>query len=153
MPQGSPLCLWHCVPGVCAWHCDRGVWAWHCVFGVWARHCVFGDWPWHWVSWGLGVAGIHEEMLKDTVRTRTYQQAICQNAFLFRDKVVMDVGAGTGILSMFAARAGARHVYAVRARLCRLWICQGIQQENPVTERCRRILWLDLANAWLYGSL
>ena len=31
--------------------------------------------------------GIHEEMLKDEVRTRTYQMAILQNAHLFKDKV------------------------------------------------------------------
>ncbi len=58
-------------------------------------------------------SGIHEEMLKDTVRTETYRDAICGNRFLFEDKVVMDVGCGTGILSMFAARSGARRVYAV----------------------------------------
>ncbi|KAL1318808.1 hypothetical protein HN51_071098 [Arachis hypogaea] len=57
--------------------------------------------------------GIHEEMLKDTVRTKTYQNVIYQNKFLFKDKVVLDVGAGTGILSLFCAKAGAAHVYAV----------------------------------------
>ena len=56
---------------------------------------------------------IHEEMLKDEVRTRTYEMAIKHNAHLFRDKVVLDVGAGTGILSMFASQVGAKHVYAV----------------------------------------
>lgn len=56
---------------------------------------------------------IHEEMLKDEVRTRTYQMAIMENKHLFKDKIVLDVGCGTGILSMFAAQAGAKHVYAV----------------------------------------
>lgn len=56
---------------------------------------------------------IHEEMLKDTVRTRTYQRAIMDNPMDFKDKIVMDIGAGTGILSIFAARAGAKHVYAI----------------------------------------
>lgn len=52
-------------------------------------------------------------MLKDIVRTKTYQNVIYQNSFLFKDKVVLDVGAGTGILSLFCAKAGAKHVYAV----------------------------------------
>lgn len=56
---------------------------------------------------------IHEEMLKDEVRTRTYQAAILQNPHLFKNKIVMDVGCGTGILSMFAVQAGAKHVYGV----------------------------------------
>ncbi|KAL8160838.1 hypothetical protein V2J09_012327 [Rumex salicifolius] len=57
--------------------------------------------------------GIHEEMLKDVVRTKTYQNVVYQNKFLFKDKIVLDVGAGTGILSLFCAKAGAKHVYAV----------------------------------------
>ena len=57
--------------------------------------------------------GIHEEMLKDEVRTRTYQMAILNNKHLFEGKIVLDVGCGTGILSMFAVQAGAKHVYAV----------------------------------------
>ena len=50
--------------------------------------------------------GIHEEMLKDEVRTKSYMNAIENNKHLFKDKIVLDVGCGTGILSMFAARAG-----------------------------------------------
>ena len=45
-------------------------------------------------------SGIHEEMLKDEVRTRSYMNAIVQNKHLFKDKIVLDVGCGTGILSM-----------------------------------------------------
>ncbi|EEB07655.2 type I protein arginine N-methyltransferase Rmt1 [Schizosaccharomyces japonicus yFS275] len=57
--------------------------------------------------------GIHEEMLKDEVRTLSYRDAIMQNPHLFRGKVVLDVGCGTGILSMFCAKAGAKHVYGI----------------------------------------
>lgn len=56
---------------------------------------------------------IHEEMLKDRHRTMTYQNAIEGNPNDFKDKIVLDIGCGTGILSIFAARAGAKHVYAV----------------------------------------
>ena len=52
-------------------------------------------------------------MLKDSVRTKTYRAAIIRNKHLFKDKVVLDVGCGTGILSMFCAQAGAKHVYGV----------------------------------------
>ncbi|XP_066276058.1 protein arginine N-methyltransferase 1-like isoform X1 [Branchiostoma lanceolatum] len=56
---------------------------------------------------------IHEEMLKDEVRTLTYRNAMYQNKHLFKDKIVLDVGCGTGILCMFAARAGAKKVIGI----------------------------------------
>ncbi|MBW1914820.1 MAG: methyltransferase domain-containing protein [Deltaproteobacteria bacterium] len=54
-------------------------------------------------------------MLEDTERTGMYHQSITLNMKDFMDKVVMDVGAGSGILSFFAAHAGARKVYAIEA--------------------------------------
>lgn len=57
--------------------------------------------------------GIHEDMLKDTVRTLAYQEAILKNGDLIKDKKVLDLGCGTCILSMFMTEAGAESVYAV----------------------------------------
>ena len=52
-------------------------------------------------------------MMQDTVRTGTYQRAVFENPGDFKDKVVLDVGTGSGILAFFAAAAGAKRVYAV----------------------------------------
>uniref|UniRef100_A0A8C4XEP7 type I protein arginine methyltransferase n=1 Tax=Erpetoichthys calabaricus TaxID=27687 RepID=A0A8C4XEP7_ERPCA len=57
--------------------------------------------------------GIHEEMLKDEVRTLTYRNSMFHNKHLFKDKVVLDMGSGTGILCMFAAKAGAKKVIGI----------------------------------------
>lgn len=57
--------------------------------------------------------GIHHSMLSDKVRTESYRDAILKNAAVIKDKVVMDLGCGTSILSMFASKAGAKTVYAV----------------------------------------
>ena len=56
-----------------------------------------------------------QNMLQDRVRTGTYFTAILEHRAAFFGKIVMDVGAGSGVLSCFAALAGARRVYAVEA--------------------------------------
>lgn len=57
--------------------------------------------------------GIHQDMLNDKVRTKSYMNAILKNKHIIKDKVVMDIGCGTGILSLFCAKAGAKKVYAI----------------------------------------
>lgn len=51
----------------------------------------------------------------DEVRTTHYRNAILNNKMDFEGKIVLDVGAGSGILSLFAAQAGAAKVYAIEA--------------------------------------
>ena len=52
-------------------------------------------------------------MIADKARTESYRNFILQNPHLFQNKVVLDVGCGTSILSLFCAEAGAKVVYAV----------------------------------------
>lgn len=73
---------------------------------------------------------IHEEMLKDTVRTNAYRRAIEDNPDAFKGKIVLDIGCGTGILSIFAARAGAKHVYAIENAEIALYAQEIIKRNN-----------------------
>jgi len=56
-----------------------------------------------------------KEMLEDPHRMASYYNAILGNKACFKDKVVLDVGTGSGILAVWAAQAGAKKVYAVEA--------------------------------------
>jgi protein arginine N-methyltransferase 1 len=54
--------------------------------------------------------GIFLPMINDTGRNIFYKNAI---ESCVKDKIVVDIGTGTGFLSIWAARAGAKKVYSV----------------------------------------
>ncbi|XP_062093122.1 probable protein arginine N-methyltransferase 3 [Humulus lupulus] len=74
--------------------------------------------------------GIHREMLSDKVRTDAYRKAIVDNPSLLNGAVVMDVGCGTGILSLFSAQAKASRVIAVEASEKMAAVATQIAREN-----------------------
>jgi SAM-dependent methyltransferase len=54
--------------------------------------------------------GIYMPMINDTARNVFYKSIIDQYA---KDKIVVDIGSGSGLLSVLAADAGAKKIYAV----------------------------------------
>ncbi|CAJ0833293.1 2113_t:CDS:2 [Entrophospora sp. SA101] len=79
-----------------------------------------------------------QNMLQDTVRTSTYRSAILINGpACFQNKLILDVGAGSGILSYFAVQAGASKVYAIEA--------------SQMAEKMKKII--DVANSSDLNSL
>uniref|UniRef100_A0AC34QNZ5 Type I protein arginine methyltransferase n=1 Tax=Panagrolaimus sp. JU765 TaxID=591449 RepID=A0AC34QNZ5_9BILA len=75
-----------------------------------------------------------QNMMQDFVRTTTYQKAMLGNPSDFRDKVVLDVGAGSGVLSFFAIQAGAKKVYAVEASQMAVH-CTELVRTNGLSSR------------------
>ena len=62
---------------------------------------------------GFDSAPIHITMLNDKIRTSSFLKGIQE--VVHPGDIVVDIGTGTGILAIAAARAGTRHVYAIEA--------------------------------------
>ncbi|XP_052812574.1 protein arginine N-methyltransferase 2-like [Mya arenaria] len=74
---------------------------------------------------------LHQEMLADKQRTEAYLNAIVNNAECLQHKVILDVGCGTGILSMLCAKhAQPKKVYAVEASDMALHTQQLVEKNN-----------------------
>ena len=79
---------------------------------------------------------VHRSMIRDEVRTTAFQRAI--EAVVRPGDTVLDVGAGSGILSLFAARAGAARIYAVEQTTIAV-LAQELAAANGVAEVVRVI--------------
>jgi protein arginine N-methyltransferase 1 len=78
----------------------------------------------------------HREYLSDAVRLAAYDAAI--RHLVHPGDVVVDLGAGSGILGLFACRAGAARVYAVEPTGL-IEFARAIAVENGVADRIRWI--------------
>ncbi|XP_070832541.1 protein arginine N-methyltransferase 2 [Chaetodon trifascialis] len=78
-----------------------------------------------------GTLRLHLEMLSDKSRTEAYRQVILSNRASLRNKVVMDLGCGTGIISLFCAQlAQPSVVYAVEASSMAVYTRQLVKQNG-----------------------
>uniref|UniRef100_A0A3Q3W0F2 Protein arginine N-methyltransferase 2 n=1 Tax=Mola mola TaxID=94237 RepID=A0A3Q3W0F2_MOLML len=74
---------------------------------------------------------LHLEMLSDKSRTEAYRHVIFNNSAALRGKVVMDLGCGTGIISLFCAQlAQPSVVYAVEACSMAAYTRQLVKQNG-----------------------
>ncbi|KAK7905079.1 hypothetical protein WMY93_017686 [Mugilogobius chulae] len=78
-----------------------------------------------------GTLKLHLEMLLDQSRTEAYRQVVLNNRDFLRDKVVLDLGCGTGIISLFCAQlAQPAKVFAVEASSMAHYTRQLVKQNG-----------------------
>eukprot|EP01054_Gregarina_sp_Poly1_P000825 Gregarina_sp_Poly_1__824@NODE_1198_length_4803_cov_95_037162_g823_i0_p1_GENE_NODE_1198_length_4803_cov_95_037162_g823_i0NODE_1198_length_4803_cov_95_037162_g823_i0_p1_ORF_typecomplete_len333_score27_23PrmA/PF06325_13/6e15MTS/PF05175_14/5_4e11PRMT5/PF05185_16/1_3e09Methyltransf_25/PF13649_6/1_1e08Met_10/PF02475_16/1_1e08Methyltransf_31/PF13847_6/2_2e08Methyltransf_18/PF12847_7/7_8e08Cons_hypoth95/PF03602_15/1_4e07CMAS/PF02353_20/5_5e07DOT1/PF08123_13/9_1e07RrnaAD/PF00398_20/9_3e07PCMT/PF01135_19/ len=79
---------------------------------------------------------VHKKMLMDSVRVNSYFKAITDNAQAFKNKIVLDVGSGTGILSMLVAKhTRAKAVYAIEGNFEVADISRQLLKDNQLDDR------------------
>lgn len=75
----------------------------------------------------------HMNMLNDKNRMSFYYNKIRKNSDI-SNKICCDIGAGTGILSLFAILAGAKHVYIVENQLNMIDIITYVMNLHDITQ-------------------
>jgi type I protein arginine methyltransferase len=88
----------------------------------------------HYVE-SYGNLEVHQLMLQDRERCAWYEAELERACSVVRDAVVLDVGCGCGLLALFAARAGARKVYAVESNSKMAALAQAVVADNGMQSR------------------
>ena len=81
----------------------------------------------------LGTLSFHQALLADTRRNRAFHRALA--ARVRPGHAVLDIGAGSGIWAVVAARLGARRVVAVEREPLLQPVIENLARENGVGDR------------------
>jgi len=76
---------------------------------------------------------IHESLLKDGSRNEAFFQALKQ--VVNSESFVLDIGSGTGLWAIVAAKLGAKHVVAIEQEELLIGLIRTLAHENGVADR------------------
>lgn len=76
--------------------------------------------------------GIHEALLMDEVRNRAFAEALTRH--VTADSAVLDIGSGTGLWAILAAKLGARRVVAIERDGLMCGVIRTLCRENGVAD-------------------
>lgn len=80
----------------------------------------------------------HETLLRDTVRNRAFYDALSRN--VTESSVVLDIGSGSGVWAISAAKLGARRVVALERDELMVGVIKQLAIEHNVAERVE-VIW------------
>ena len=80
---------------------------------------------------GFANLGMQHKMLLDRTRVLAYREAIIRHS---PNKVVLEIGCGSGVLSILAAKAGAKKVYAIEESSA-IDLARELARANGVADR------------------
>lgn len=76
---------------------------------------------------------IHQSLLRDMNRNRAFYRALEET--VTKDSKVLDIGSGTGIWAIIAARLGARRVVAIEQEVLLTGLIRALARDNGVADR------------------
>ena len=118
------------------------IWGWIPMHDLWSadrhREALY--------TANYGRLATQREMVLDVSRTQAYIRAIDAHSHLFAQAVVLDVGCGSGILSLFAARAGAHTVLCVEKSPTAAVLARSVVATNTPFASTIEVIVADLDN-------